>query len=169
MEPLLLALALVVLVLVLLVIRRVVRRRMNQMIADAPQKVADRLQSDASALGVALSFAEPIAGRSVVSRTLEGKRLATPLAENQWRIGAENIGGVDIEWVVDAGHGVLRATRTRTIAATLAGAGNWTRVITAVEAAATSEGAAVTRVSSGAFVDSGERAGGEQFWVRPAV
>lgn len=169
MDPLLLALALVALVIALLIARPLIRRRVNRMLAERPQKLAERLHRDAHTLGTGLAFADHIAGRSIVARELEGKRLATPLAQNTWRIGLEDVGGVDLEWATHDGIGVLRPTRTRTIAATLAGAGNWERVLAKVDTAAGNEGAAVSRVHAGPFVDSGERVGGEQVWVRPAV
>lgn len=166
MDPLLLGtLALLVLVVVLFVVRTIVRRKLNQAIADIPRKTEERLGSDAEQLGATLSFADPIAGRSLIARAFEGKRLGQPVGENTWRVGAENIGGVDVEWVVVDGRGVLRATRTRTVANTLAGAGNWTRTLAQLEKAAAAEGVAFER-GTGVFADSGERVKSEQVWVR---
>jgi hypothetical protein len=162
---LLVTIALVVLVLVLLVVRVIVRRKLNEAIADAPRKRTERLGSDAEQLGVALAFDDPIAGRSVVGRALEGGKLATTIGDDLWRVGVENIGGVDAHWVVLEGRGVLRATRTITLASSLAGAGNWTRTLAAVEKVATSEGVTFSRLT-GVFVDSGEKQKSEQVWVR---
>jgi len=169
MDPsLITVIALVIVVLALMVLRPIVRRATRRRIADMPA-AAERRRADAiETLGTALVFDDPIAGRSLVGRTIEGKRLAQSIGENAWRVGMMDVGGVELAWSTQGGRGVLAATRSITIGSELVGSVGWTPVVEAVEKAAANEGIGCTR-RAGRFVDSGERVNAQhEVWVSAA-
>lgn len=108
---------------------------------------AKRLDRVAADLGQRVTFADAVAGRSVVDAVLGAAKSVAPAGADSWNLKFAAADDVSLAWTADAAGGVLAVTRAREMVNEPVGDRAWNKVVAALTAAAAERGVAVEIVT----------------------